>query len=286
MHYSNFSMPGRVISKMGHLFLRSHVGQLLSLFFLVVRSFFHDRGNRKIDIEQTIAQVFHIGVQSLPLIFIVGTILGSVLIINTAGLVPRIGFGNFFGNLMVIAIVRELGPILTGFLIAGRSGSSLTTRLASMKVNSEIDALETLGINPMRFLLLPALIGGILAMLIANCFFCVSAIGSGFLVTKIATAFLSNFFHAQLEWSSYFISILAALKPVDFAMGFIKPCVFASIIATNACYYGTKIRNDQREVPVATSRSVVSSFIFIVASDLLLSFVYILDYINSVNSVI
>jgi len=286
MSYSNFSMPGRTISRMGHFFLRSHVGQLLSLFFFAIRSFFHDSGNRKIDVEQIIAQVFQIGVKSLPLIFIVGTILGSVLIINTAGLVPKIGFGNFFGNLMVIAIVRELGPILTGFLIAGRSGSSLTTRLASMKVNSEIDALETLGINPMRFLLLPALVGGILAMLIANCFFCVSAIGSGFLVTKIATALLEGFFHAQLEWNSYYISILAALKPIDFVMGFIKPCVFAAIIATNACYYGTQIRNDQREVPIATSRSVVSSFIFIVASDLLLSFVYILEYINSVKSVI
>ncbi|MDR2594396.1 MAG: ABC transporter permease [Fibromonadaceae bacterium] len=288
MNYSasNFSMPGRAISKVGYLFLQSHVGQLLSLFFLALHSFFNDRGNRKIDIEQIIAQVFSIGVKSLPLIFIVGTILGSVLIINTAGLVPKIGFGNFFGNLMVIAIIRELGPILTGFLIAGRSGSSLTTRIASMKVNSEIDALETLGINPMRFLILPALIGGIIAMLIANCFFCVSAIGSGFLVVKIATVLLEGFFKVQLEWNSYFISILVALKPIDFVMGFVKPCIFAAIIATNACYYGTRIKIDQRAVPIATSRSVVSSFIFIVASDLLLSFVYILDYINSVNSVI
>jgi len=286
MSSSNFSMPGRAINKMGRLFLRSHVGKLLSLFFLAMLSFFHDKGNRKIDLEQIIAQVFNIGVMSLPLIFIVGTILGSVLIINTAGLVPKIGFGNFFGNLMVIAIVRELGPILTGFLIAGRSGSSLTTRIASMKVNSEIDALETLGISPMRFLILPALVGGIIAMLIANCFFCVSAIGSGFLITKAATTILESIFHAQLEWNSYFTSILEALKPVDFVMGFIKPCIFASIIATNACYYGTSIRNDQRAVPIATSQSVVSSFIFIVASDLLLSFVYILEYINSVKSVI
>ena len=288
MNYSahNFSMPGRAISQVGYLFLRSHVGQLLSLFFLVIHSFFNDRGNRKIDIEQIIAQVLSIGVKSLPLIFIVGTILGSVLIINTAGLVPKIGFGNFFGNLMVIAIVRELGPILTGFLIAGRSGSSLTTRIASMKVNSEIDALETLGINPMRFLILPALIGGIIAMLIANCFFCISAIGSGFLVVKIATILLEGFFRVQLEWDSYFTSILVALKPIDFIMGFVKPCIFAAIIATNACYYGTRIKIDQRAVPTATSSSVVSSFIFIVASDLLLSFVYILDYINSVNSVI
>jgi len=280
------SLPGRVLSKFGHLFLKSHFGQLLLLFLLAFHSFFYGKGNRKIDAEQIILQTYHIGIRSLPLILIVGTILGTVLIVNTAGLVPKVGFGNFFGNLMVIAIVRELGPILTGFLIAGRSGSSLTTRIASMKVNSEIDALETLGINPLRFLVLPALVGGIVAMLIANCFFCLSAIGTGFLIVKVATIFLDEFFTTQLEWSYYSISILSALKPVDFIMSVIKPCIFASIITTNACYYGTRIPNDQRAVPLATSHSVVSSFIFIVASDLLLSFAYILDYINSVSSVI
>jgi phospholipid/cholesterol/gamma-HCH transport system permease protein len=266
--------------------MESQIGQLLSLEFKALAFLFYGKGNRKIDSQQIISQAYHVGIKSLPLILIVGTILGTVLIVNTAGLVPKVGFGNFFGNLMVIAIVRELGPVLTGFLIAGRSGSSLTTRIASMKVNSEIDALETLGINPVRFLVMPALIGGIIAMTIANCFFCLSAIGTGFLVTKIATVLLEGFFRVQLEWSSYYLSILGALKPVDFIMGFIKPFLFASIITTNACYYGTRIPNDLRAVPTATSRSVVSSFILIVACDLLLSFAYILDYINSVSSVI
>ncbi|MCL2283869.1 MAG: ABC transporter permease [Fibromonadales bacterium] len=280
------SSLGHIIDKFGHWFLQSHVGQLLSLSFQALRSIFSGKGNRKIDIQQIISCIYDIGIKSLPLVLIVGTILGTVLIINTAGLIPKVGFGNFFGNLMVIAIVRELGPILTGFLIAGRNGSSLTTRIASMKVNSEIDALETLGISPMRFLIMPALIGGIIAVLIANCFFCVSAIGTGFLITKIATFLLEGSFKIQLEWSSYFLSIITALRPVDFAMGFIKPLIFASIITTNACYFGTRIKNDLRAVPKATSQSVVSSFILIVVSDLLLSFAYILEYINSVSSVI
>ena len=283
---NNYSKPGKALNKFGHLFLKSHVGQLFSLEAQAFLSFFQKNGNRKIDIQEIIAQIYSIGFRSLPLILIVGTILGTVLIINTAGLVPKVGFGNFFGNLMVIAIIRELGPILTGFLIAGRSGSSLTTRIASMKVNTEIDALETLGINPVRFLVLPALAGGIVSMLIANCFFCISAIGTGFLITKATTVLMDGTFKVQLEWTSYMASILSALKPVDFIMGFIKPIVFASIIATNACYFGFNIQNDLRAVPIATSRSVVSSFIFIVASDLILSLAYIFDYINSVNSVI
>jgi len=279
------SKPGRFIRWFGNRFLRSHIGQLLVIQFRALTSLFY-KGNRNIDSQQIISQVYNIGIKSLPLILVVGTILGTVLIVNTAGLVPKVGFGNFFGNLMVIAIVRELGPILTAFLIAGRSGSSLTTRIASMKVNTEIDALESLGVSPIRFLIMPALIGGIIAMLIANCFFCLSAIGTGFFITKIATLFFEGVFRIQLEWNSYSLSILTALKPVDFAMSFVKPFIFASIIVTNACYYGTLIQNDLRAVPVATSQSVVSSFIFIVASDLILSFAYILDYMNSVSSVI
>lgn len=281
-----FSSPGRFLNWLGNAFLRSHVGQLLFIFFITIKSLFSKRGNRAIDFQQIISQVYYIGIKSLPLILIVGTILGTVIIINTAGLIPRVGFGNFFGNLMVIAIVRELGPILTGFLIAGRSGSSLTTRIASMKVNTEIDALEMLGINPLRFLIMPALIGGITAMLIANCLFCLSAIGTGFLITKVIDIIFEGAINVHLQWDSYSLSILSALKPIDFIMGFIKPFIFASIITTNASYYGIRIRNDQRDVPIATSQSVVSSFIFIVASDLLLSFAYILEYMNSVNSVI
>jgi phospholipid/cholesterol/gamma-HCH transport system permease protein len=216
----------------------------------------------------------------------VGTVIGTVLIINTASLVLRVGFGSSFGDLMVIAVVRELGPVLTGFLIAGRSGSSLTARIANMKVNTEIDALQTLGINHIRFLVMPALIGGIVSVLIANCFFCLSAIGAGFLVAKIAVVFLEGLIRTQLEWGSYSTSILAALTPFDFAMGIVKPLVFGSIITTNACYYGLHIRNDRRAVPTAISQSVVSSFIFIVASDLLLSSIYILGYMNRMSSVI
>jgi len=281
-----FSLPGRALDWFGRTFLRTHVGQLISYFFLAMHSFFSGQGNRKIDLQQIITQIYHIGIRSLPLVLIVGTILGTVLIVNTAGLIPKVGFGNFFGNLMVIAIVRELGPVLTGFLIAGRCGSSLTTRIASMKVNTEIDALETLGISPLRFLIMPALVGGIIAVFIANFFFCLSAIGTGFLVTKATAFLLEGYFKVQLEWGSYSLSILTALKPVDFVMTVVKPFVFASIIITNACYYGTRIPNDARAVPSATSHSVVSSFIFIVASDLLLSFAYILEYINSVSSVI
>ncbi|MDR2731976.1 MAG: hypothetical protein LBB36_02025, partial [Fibromonadaceae bacterium] len=78
---ANLSKPGQALNKFGDLFLKSHIGQLLLLFFLAIRSFFYDKGNRKIDIQQIISQVYNIGIKSLPLIFIVGTILGTVMII-------------------------------------------------------------------------------------------------------------------------------------------------------------------------------------------------------------
>jgi phospholipid/cholesterol/gamma-HCH transport system permease protein len=274
------------MSGFGHAFLRSHVGQLFSLSFLALASLFSTKGNRKIDIHQIISQIYHIGIVSLPLIFTVGVIFGTVLIMISTTYMLKVGFGSSFGDIIVVAIVQQLGPILTAFLIAGRSGSSLTTRIASMKVNSEIDALETLGISYIRFLVMPAFIGSIVAMVIATCFFCLSAIGAGFLITKIIAFFLDGFITIQLEWGSYSLSILTALSPLDFVMGLLKPIVFAAIITTNACYFGTRIPNDQRAVPIATSRAVVSSFIFIVVSNLLLSATYIPGYISSMKSVI
>jgi len=282
----NLSLPGSILSKFGHWFLESHVGKLFSLQFLAFRSFFYRSGNREIDTQQIISHIYNTGILSLPLMITVGAMFGTVLMVLTSFVTVSIGHGGSIGSIMVIAIVRELGPIFTGFLIAGRSGSSLATRIASMKVNTEIDALETLGISHIRFLVMPALLGGIIATLLANCFFCLSAIGTGFFVTKATTFFLSGFTNLQHEWNAYFVSILLALTPIDFLMGILKPFVFASIIITNACYYGMRVKNDLRAVPTATSQSVVSSFFFIVASDLLLLVFFIPDYIRAVRSVI
>jgi len=280
------SPPARVLEFLGRHFMQSHVGKLTSLFVRAMFSLLVDRRRWKVDARQIISQTYFTGIESLPLVFMVATLFGVVVIVEALTVVPKVGFGNFFGNLMVIVIIRELGPILTAFLIAGRSGSGLATYIGSMKVESEVDALETMGVDPVRYLVMPALVGGMIATFLANMVFSVSAIGAGFLVAKGLVNVASGFFSVQLDWEIFTQSILQALRPMDFVMAVVKPLVFAAIITTNACYHATTVQNDVREVPKATSRSVVHSFMLIVLSDLVLSLAYILEYLRQVNTVI
>jgi phospholipid/cholesterol/gamma-HCH transport system permease protein len=271
---------------LGGVFVRSHLGELAGIFFQSLRSLFKGSSNFQLDFKQIVHQTWRMGITSLPLVFGIGTVLGVVVIVNALTVVPKVGFGDFFGNLMVIVVVRELGPILTGFLIAGRSGSSFTTYLSNMKVNSEIEALQTLGINPLRFLAMPAIVGCCMALLLANFIFVASAVVSGFVVSKIAITVAASFFNVQLEWATFSTSIIAALGRIDFLMFFVKPTIFAILIATNSIYYTSRISIDAREVPGATSSSVVSSCMFIIFTDLMLSLAYIMEYLQRVTSLI
>lgn len=278
--------PARLLDWMGRRFLRSHVGKLTSLFVRAWWSLLSDRKRWQVDARQIITQTYFTGIEALPLILLVSTLFGVVVIVEALTVVPKVGFGNFFGNLMVIVIIRELGPILTAFLIAGRSGSALATYIGSMKVESEVDALETMGIDPVRYLAMPALVGGMVATFLANAIFSISAIVAGFLGAKLLVAMASGLIQVQLDWGIFTYSIIEALRPMDFLMLIIKPMMFAAIITTNACYHATNVKNDVREVPKATSRSVVHSFMLIVLSDLLLSLAYIAEYLRQMNSVI
>ena len=208
------------------------------------------------------------------------------MIIEVISMMGKMGFSDVVGSLIVVVIIRELGPILTAFLIAGRSGSSLTTYIGSMVINSEVDALATMGVDPIRFLVMPGLIGGCIALFIMNIFFSVSAICAGFLVTKGAILLSGNILNIQLTWSYLSHEILSAISMMDFVLIIVKPLVFGAIITTNACYQALNINRDVRQVPKAVSRSVIKSFLYVVLADVFLSLIYFVEYMNNLSTII
>ena len=148
---------------LGLFLLRRPMGQLCALFFKAVASLFSRSRNFKTDSRNIIMQTFFTGVEIFPILFVVATLFGTIVIIEVISMMGKMGFSDVVGSLIVVVIIRELGPILTAFLIAGRSGSSLTTYIGSMVINSEVDALATMGVDPIRFLVMPGLIGGCIA---------------------------------------------------------------------------------------------------------------------------
>ena len=280
------TLVGRKFHALGLFLLRRPVGQEVALFIRAFMSLFNKSRSFKTDSRNIILQTFFTGVEIFPILFVVATLFGTVVIIEVITMMGKMGFGDVVGGLMVVVIIRELGPILTAFLIAGRSGSSLTTYIGGMVINSEVDALATMGVDPVRYLVMPGLIGGAIATFIMNIVFSTSAICAGFLMTKAAIAVTGNAFNLQLTWDYLSTEILKALTFTDFIFIVVKPIVFGCIITTNACYQAMNIPRDIRQVPKATGRSVIKSFFYIVCADVVLSLFYFLDYFNEISKII
>ena len=277
---------------LGLFLLHRTFGQQIALFCRAIASIFSKNRSLKTDSRNIIMQTFFTGVEIFPILFVVATLFGTVTIIEVISMMGKMGFADFVGSIIVIVTIRDLGPILTAFLIAGRSGSSLTTYIGSMVINYEVDALATMGVNPIRFLVMPSLIGGCIAMLIMNIFFSLSAICAGFLVTKSAiylagvTGVTGDMMNIQLTWSYLSTEILNAITFSDFIFIILKPIVFGAIITTNACYQALNIQRDVRQVPKAVSRSVIKSFLYVVIADMIISVFYFVDYMNNLKQLI
>ena len=272
---------------LGLFLLRRPLGQLCALFFKAIASVFSRSRSFKTDSRNIILQTFFTGVEIFPILFIVATLFGTVVIIEVITMMGKMGFSDVVGSLIVVVIIRELGPILTAFLIAGRSGSSLTTYIGSMVINSEVDALATMGVDPIRFLVMPGLIGGCVAMVIMNIFFSLSAIVGGFFVTKLAIFLSGNVLNIQLTWSYLSSEILnAILWWDDFLFIILKPLIFGAIITTNACYQALNIPRDMRQVPKAVSRSVIKSFLYVVIADVICLLYFLPTYMNNLKTII
>ncbi|MCQ2125457.1 MAG: ABC transporter permease [Fibrobacter sp.] len=285
-NWQRLTIFGKIFHKLGLFLLHRPSGQQVALFWNAIKSLFSSNRNFKTDTRNIIMQTFFTGVEIFPILFIVATLFGTVVIIEVISLMGKMGLSDVVGSLIVVVIVRELGPILTAFLIAGRSGSSLTTYIGSMVINSEVDALATMGVDPIRYLVMPGLFGGCIAMFFMNIIFSTSAIISGFLLTKGIILLTGNIINIQLTWSYLSTEILNALTLTDFVFIVLKPLIFGAIITTNACYQALNIPRDVRQVPKATSRSVIKSFLYVVCADVVLSIFYFVDYINNLNTLI
>ncbi|WP_173379684.1 ABC transporter permease [Fibrobacter succinogenes] len=280
------TLIGQKFHALGMFLLRRNAGQEVALFVRAIASIFSKNRSFKADAKNIIMQTFFTGVEIFPILFIVATLFGTVVIIEVISLMGKVGFSDVVGGLMVVVIIRELGPILTAFLIAGRSGSSLTTYIGGMVINSEVDALATMGVDPIRYLVMPGLIGGSIATFIMTIIFSSSAICAGFLMTKIAIFITGNAFNVQLTWSYLSTEILKAMTFTDFIFIVVKPLVFGCIITTNACYQAMNIPRDIRQVPKATGKSVIKSFFYIVCADVFISLFYFIDYFNEISKII
>jgi len=203
-----------------------------------------------------------IGVGSLPTIALTGFFTGSVLALQSATSLKAFGAVSMTGNLVALSMVKELGPVLTGLMLAGRNASGMASEIGSMRVTEQIDAMRALGTDPVRKLITPRLYATIFMLFFLTIVADAVGIAGGALVS---VAMLG------MNASTYFHTSYRSLQYADVVQGLTKPLFSAFIIATVGCYSGMTTKGGTQGVGRATTQAVVISSVFIIIVDFLVS---------------
>jgi len=195
------------------------------------------------------------GVNAVPILVTIQFLIGVILALLGAGQLKQFGAEIYIANLVAIAMVQELGPMLTAVLVAGRSGAAFAAEIGTMKVSEEIDALESMGINPQHFLVIPRIIAVTLAMpcllLIAN-------------VAGIVGGIVTVMLFLDIPISAYITQTLDSINMYIIFQGFLKSIIFAVLISGVGCMRGFEVKGGAGNVGLSTTSAVVSGIFLIV----------------------
>jgi len=212
--------------------------------------------------RQTAEQMSKIGVDSLPIVAMISMFTGMVLAFQSAYQLQRFSAEMYIASLVAFSMMRELGPVLTALIVAGRVGAAITAEIGTMKVTEQIDALETLATNPVKYLVVPRFLALVIMVPLLTVFADMVGIVGGYII-GVGKLDISHAMYMKNTW--------APLKYKDFYTGLVKSVCFAMIICIVSCYEGMKADGGAEGVGRATTSSVVISFILIIASDCLLT---------------
>ncbi|MDZ7736817.1 MAG: ABC transporter permease [Gammaproteobacteria bacterium] len=230
-----------------------------SIYWIIIGPF----KRQPVRVTAVFAQMMAIGIAAAPIVFILSFAIGVMLAIQGIHSLKTFGAESQVVVGIALSVTREFGPLITGILVAGRSGSALAARIGTMQVSQEIDALRVMGINPVRYLVAPALV----AMLIMVPTLTVLADMAGMLGGAVYTAVdLGLSYHAYLDRS------LEALVTEDVFQGLLKSLVFATIIALVGVTNGFQVSGGAEGVGRVTTRAVVLSISYIVIADMIFTY--------------
>ena len=197
------------------------------------------------------------GVNALPIIVLIGFLLGLIMSFQSAIPMQRFGAEIFVANLVSMSLFRELGPLMTAVIIAGRTASSFAAELGTMKVSEEIDAITTKGLSPLQFLVIPRLIAGIIISPMLTIFFNLAGlIGSAVVMMSF-----------QYPFITFVNQVLSAVKNPDMFGGLFKATVFGGVISAIGCFHGLNTSTGASSVGESTTKSVVNGIISIAVLD-------------------
>jgi len=213
-------------------------------------------------INDLLEQMDIIGIGSLPIVLLTGFFIGAVMVLQTASQFERFGETALTGDIVSLALVRELGPVITGLMVAGRNASGMASELGSMQVTEQVDAMRAMGTDPNRKLVAPRMLATICVLPLLTAMADFVGLTGGFIV---------SYFTLRIGAVEFWTRALNALAFSDLMQGMAKPIMFAFLLATIGCYQGLTVRGGTQGVGRATTQAVVASSVAILVSDFFLT---------------
>lgn len=259
----------RLLGFVGSLVVQTldHIGDMLILlkqaFVWLFRSVFDPRIRMGSSALNT--QIIRVGVRSIAIICLVSAAVGLILSLQMAPPLDELGQKDKLANIIGVAVLRELGPLISAIVLTGYAGAAITAEIGTMVVGEEIEALEAHALNPVRFLVVPRVF--------ATCT-CMGALGVFASIVSIVASIGVSIIVLGLPFVVYWQNLLFQVKVVDFGTGVAKSLVFGLLIGVIACSNGLRVSGGAAGVGAATTRTVVESVVAVVIADLVFTAIF------------
>lgn len=211
--------------------------------------------------DTILRQTVFTGIDALPFVIVVAALVGGVVIIQGMTNLPRFGIEGYFGNLLVVIIARELGPLVTALIVIGRSGTAVATEIATQKWSREILSLEIAGIDPRLYIVFPRIVASVLSVFSLILFFDIAAFMGGYVISLASI---------YVPLDTFFQNLAASFTLTDLLSTVIKSILFGVLIPLIACYYGMMPRS-KFDIPIYVSRAVSRTLFFVVVLNVIVS---------------
>lgn len=212
-----------------------------------------------------VSHMQQVGLNAMPIVGLLAFLIGVVLTFISGDQLQKFGAGIFIVNLIGLGVLRELGILITAIIIAGRSGSAFTAEIGTMQINQEVDAMRTIGLDPMEILVVPRTIALIVMLIPLGFFSDIVEVGGGALMASLTL---------NVSFTQFFTQFQTAVPLQNFWVGMIKAPIFAFVIAMVGCFHGMKVSGSAESVGQQTTMSVVQSIFLVIVIDALFAVVF------------
>ncbi|MGO9412017.1 MAG: MlaE family ABC transporter permease [Spirochaetia bacterium] len=236
----------------------------LGFFFLVLRETALFMRRRQVAFRVLVLQILFTGVEALSIVSLVALSIGAVIIVEGGTILPRFGQTSLMYSILIVVITRELGPILTAFIIIARSGTAIATELGNMVVSHEVEAYVSVGISPISYLVVPRVLGVTISMMALTIYFNFFGLFGSYLVSQLIK---------PVPVVEYFRALLQALQPKDLVSTIVKSFVFGVIASVVATFQGFKVGSSVTEIPRAAIKAVGQGFVLCFLANALITLI-------------